>query len=105
MVYMLEMGSIEHSIAKQAMRAGEPVPDKIQNAPQLLGPHLEMYLQAFFDLDSERAHLFSPTAIPFSKIAEYGKLYDFDQEEMDELIFFVKQMDSAHLKRLDSKSK
>ena len=47
------MGKLEQQIAKQAVQAGREIPDKIANAPQLeLG--LDLYLSAFFDLESDR---------------------------------------------------
>lgn len=104
MAYLLEMGPIEQSIAKQAIRAGQPLPDRIANAPELR-PHLQLYLSAFFDLDAERTHAFSPSAIPWSSMAEYAKAFEFDEELTDELFYFIRRMDSEHLKQLASKSK
>ena len=52
---MLEQGPHEVMIAQQSVRMGQPLPARIANAPELmLG--LQVYLQAFFDLDSERSH-------------------------------------------------
>jgi hypothetical protein len=101
---MLDMGAIEQNIAKQAMLAGAPMPDRIANAPELK-QGLELYLQAFFDLDSERNNSMGPSFIPWSKMLEYAKHYLFDEEQTENLFFFIRQMDSAHLKRLEKKSK
>jgi hypothetical protein len=47
LAHLLELGPHEQAIAKQAMRAGQPLPDRIANAPELeVG--LQLYLQAFF---------------------------------------------------------
>jgi hypothetical protein len=101
---MLEMGPIEQSIARQAMRAGNKLPERIANAPQVQ-PHLIMYLQAFFDLDSERSHALVPTSIPWSSIKGYAEAYNFDEEETEELLFFIRKMDTSHLERVAKQMK
>lgn len=94
----------EASIIKQARQNGKPLPARIANAPELL-PGLQLYLQAFFDLDAERSHGFSLSQIPWSKIKEYSKDLELDEEQTDDMLFFIRKMDSAHLKRLDARSK
>lgn len=101
---MLEMGPVEQSIAKQAMRSGNPLPKRIAEAPELR-PHLLLYIQAFFDLDSERSHAMAPTAIPWSKIKDYANAYSFDEEETEDLLFFIRKMDVDHLARIAKKMK
>ena len=99
---MLELSPIERTIAKQAVRSGNPLPDRIANAPRLL-QGLELYLNAFFELDSERTHAMSPTPIPWTSICSYAEAYDFDETQASDLFFFVRKMDSDHLKRVASK--
>lgn len=96
------MGSKEQSLAKQAMRAGQPLPDRIANAPQLI-PGLHLYLNAFFDLDSERSHSFGYSRIPLSAIREYAIAYEFEDYQQEDLIFFIKRMDSANADHIASK--
>jgi hypothetical protein len=97
------MGPIERNIAQQAYRSGEPMPDRIANAPELdLG--LEVYLQAFFDLDSERSHGMGLMPIPFTAVLQYARLYDFDEEQTEDLLYFIRRMDNANLARLDKKA-
>lgn len=104
MDYMLTHGRINANIVRDAMRFGKPIPDRIANAPELR-PGLQLYLQAFFDLDSERNHAFSPTPIPWSSIKEYAKLMEFDDEQTADLFFFINKMDEWHLNRLEQKTK
>lgn len=101
---MLELGPIEQNIAKQAMRAGQPLPDRIANAPELIDG-LQIYLNAFFDLDSDRTHVFSPTAIPWSSIHSYAIAFELDDEQTHDLFYFIKRMDSKHLERVAIKMK
>lgn len=98
----MEMGAIEQTIAMQAYRSGLPMPDRIANAPELR-KGLELYYAAFFDLDSERSHAVGVTAIPRSKVKEYADDYDFDEEQREDLIYFIKAMDTDHCKRLREK--
>jgi len=86
------------------MRAGQPLPDRIANAPEL-EPGLQLFLQAFFDLDSERSHGNGLTAIPWTSIATYARAFEFDEEQTEDLYFFVRRLDSEHLKRLEAKRK
>lgn len=97
------MGSIERNIAKQAVRAGEPLPDRIANAPELK-QGLRLYLDAFFDLDTERSPTMGLTSIPWSKIKTYGEFWKFDREQMEDLFYFIRRMDDAHLARLKEKN-
>ena len=101
---MFELGPHEQTIAKQAMRSGQPLPDRIANAPEL-ETGLQLYLQAFFDLDSERSHANGLTAIPWSSIAAYANYFNFDEEQREDLMFFIRHLDSEHLKKLEAKEK
>lgn len=36
--------------------------------------------------------------IPFNSILTYAKLYEFDEEQSENLIYFIKKMDDAQYK-------
>lgn len=94
------MGRHEQAIVKQAMRFGQPIPDRIAEAPELrIG--LQVYFQGFFDLDSERERL-SP--IPWTAMKAYCQFNEFDDEETDDFIYLIRKMDSANLERLAKKN-
>ena len=98
------MGQREQAIAKHAIRSGMPLPDRILNAPELrIG--LSLYLQAFFDLDSERSHAMAPTPIPWTSILMYAQAFEFEEEQKEDLFYFVKALDLLHLKRLEEEQK
>lgn len=101
---MLALGASEQNIAKQAMRAGEPLPARIANAPTL---HygLGYFLQAFFDLDGERSQAWGPRRIPWTSVQRYAEAHGLDEEATDELHFMVEYMDGEHLKRVEAKQK
>ena len=90
-------------IMKQVIRFGEKLPDRIVNAPELR-PWLQLYFKAFFDLDSERNHGMGYCKIPFTSVLTYAQFYEFDAEQTDDLIFFIRRMDDAHLDRLNKKA-
>jgi hypothetical protein len=58
---------------------------------------LVLYLDAFSELDSERAHGTSLARIPWSAIVRYAMFYGMD---VDETLFFVRKLDDAHLEHL-----
>lgn len=103
MLYTLELGPVEQNIVKQAIRHGEPVPANILNAPVLkLG--LELYFDAFFDLDCERSHGFGLTRLPLSAIRDYAVANEFSTEQTEDAIKLLRLMDNAHLQRLKAES-
>lgn len=100
---MLDLAPIEQNVARQAMQARQPLPTNIQNAPELeLG--LQLYLQAFFDLDSERSHAFSLVRIPSSAVRNYAREFEFDTDQSSLLEYYITEMDNANLKRLNNKN-
>lgn len=101
---MIEIGPIEQQLVKQAVREGKPIPERIQNAPELQ-TGLGLYLEAFLDLDSERSNAFGPGRIPLSKIFEYAACYQFDTEQTEDLVYLIREIDKAHVAKLISKNK
>lgn len=83
---------------------GQPLPDKIANAPELY-QGLQLFLQAFFDLDSERSHGMGITMIPWSAIHFYGNANEFSEEQKEDLVYFIRKMDVAHTNKLSEKRK
>lgn len=61
---------------------------------------LLMYLEAFYELDTERTHNMSLARIPWSKIIFYADRYGYNEEEM---LFFIRKMDDALLDSLHAK--
>lgn len=104
MGYLLDLGPIEQNLARQAYRNGQPLPDRIANAPELF-TGLELYLEAFFELDTERSHGMGITMIPWSSIKFYCQAYKLSSEQAEDLVYFIRSMDIAHTKRLSDKAK
>ncbi len=91
-------GGVGDSLAAQMERDGVEVPKQVSDQPKLLSD-LQCYVDAFYELDTERSHQFGLVRIPWSSIVAYGDRYDFD---VDELVFFIRKMDDAHLSKLRS---
>lgn len=91
---MLEQGPVEQTIIKACMRDGIPLPKKIAEAPELqLG--LELYFSAYLDLMTSRN---PDSAISWATMMGYARAYEFDEEQTDDLIFYVQRLDGAHMK-------
>jgi hypothetical protein len=77
-------------------RDGVPIPDDLAVVPTLpLG--LVGYLDAFYELDTERHHGQGLMRIPWGSIVRYGQHYGYN---VDELLFFIRRMDDAHLENM-----
>lgn len=99
------MGGIEKSIALQAIRSGNPIPDRIANAPEL-EQGLDLYLFAFFDLDTTRpVSGMGMAPISWLAIKQYADLLNLDAEQSDTLFYVVREMDGAYLSKNKPKPK
>jgi len=72
------------------------VPDKIANAP-VLAMGMELYYNAYIELSTCRPSGWGASPIPWSAISDYGRTFEFDEEQFDDLFFFVRALDSAFL--------
>jgi len=102
LLYALDMGPIERNIARQAYRSGQPMPDRIANAPTL-ATGLAVFFDAFFQLDTERSHGTALTPIPVTSILLYCGFNNFDRELTEDMLVLLRKMDNAHLARLAEK--
>ena len=72
------------------------VPERIADAPTLaLG--MELYYGAFMDLSTCRQMGMGPSPIPWSVILDYARVFNFDDEQQEDLFFFVRALDKAFL--------
>lgn len=96
------MGPVEKVMIQHALRSGQPLPDKIENKPELkLGSYF--YLQAFLDLDSERINGMDIGQIPHSKIRDYAKWAGANEEIEYCLLHHIRVMDADHIKKMKAK--
>lgn len=97
LLYQLETadGKLD-AIFRQMVRFGDDIPERFKNYPDL-EPSLSLYLEAFFELSTNRHFGMGVGPIPFNSILEYGKYYEFTDVEMSDLIYFVREMDNAYV--------
>jgi len=104
LLYSIDQGPQECKIIQQCLRERLPFPQAIQNAPQLqMG--LELFFDAFLDLDGDRPPGWTTSPIPWAVVKDYAKAYNITGEQRDDLVFFVRRMDRAYLGHLEKKAK
>lgn len=86
-------GKTAEFVAKQAMRCGDPVPDFILNAPELQ-PELNLFIDAYADLATERQIGFGFAPIPWSKVVQYAEVYGYSNEQRERLLYHVRAIDN-----------
>lgn len=93
------MAGVAPAISGQMERDGVKPPETLSNQPRLRS-NLVCYLDAFYDLDTERNHAHGLMRIPWSAINRYGEYHGY---QMDELHYFIRRMDDELLASLAAK--
>ena len=100
------MGPIEKNIVSQAKRFKEPIPERIKNKPRL-GIGLEIFLDAFYDLEHDRNWIAGNTAQPlpiaWSSLIKYAEVYELPSTLREELLYFVRELDSTYMRYLNKR--
>ena len=78
------------------MRERLPLPRKIAEAPALF-QGLELYYDAFLELNSCRTTGFGLGPIPWTAMCDYAEAFELDEEQKDDLFYYVRAMDVAYL--------
>lgn len=104
MLYYLGVGQAEQRIIQDCYRRKRPLPERIANAPDLL-TGLELFFEAFIELNTCRMVGWGPGPIPFTAIADYAAFLGLTVEETEDLFYHVRKMDEAFLKWNARKSK
>lgn len=96
-MYWLEQGPTEKVIIEQCVRQRLPLPDKIANAPEIAFA-LEVYYLAFMDLTSCRGSGYG-TEGPISWLAihQYADAKRFEDDQREDLFYFVQKLDMVYL--------
>jgi hypothetical protein len=98
------MGKAEQRIIRQCYARRKALPDRIENAPDLfIG--LELYFNAFIELNTCRVSGWSAGPIPSWCIAEYADRLGLTEEEAEDLFYHIRMMDQEFLKYSDRKNK
>lgn len=86
------------------MRLRGKAPDKFNESPDLRYG-LELYYNAWFELDTERSHGSGWTFIPWSSVVRYIEFYELNEDQAERMFAHIKAMDNAHIERLVAKQK
>lgn len=100
----MEQGPVEEKIIIAAYKAKRPLPDRIQNAPNL-SPELEIYYRAFWELSTCRSVGFALGPIPWLAIRKYAEVGEFDSDMTQELHYYIRAMDERYLRWASDRSK
>jgi len=98
------MGQAEQRIIRECSARKRPLPERIQNAPDLL-VGLELFFQAFIELNTCRSTGWSAGPIPSWCIDEFCTKNELIEEEAEDLAYHVRKMDQAFLNHMSAKSK
>jgi len=91
-------------VLESAAKRKHPIPEAIQNAPDLL-PGLNVFYDAFLELHSERPAAFSGIrSIPASKVREAAiRLGYVEEEDQDYFYTMIRKMDLFTMKFITDK--
>jgi hypothetical protein len=92
----LTQGPTEKTIIEQAVRGRKPLPDAIQNAPDLFRG-LELYYVAFMDLTSSRVMGATEGPIAWNVIDYYCRALQFSEDQREDAFYYIAAMDKAYL--------
>lgn len=73
-----------------------PLPDRIQNAPELY-QGLELYYNGFTELTSCRQVGYGLGPIPMLSILEYCMVNGIEGEQREDFVWFVQRLDQKYL--------
>ena len=91
---------VESAILRQIKRFGGKTPERVNNKPKL-SPGLQVFVDAFYDLDTERS-LSDLQPIPWSKTMAYADRYGLNESD---LWYFIREADNAFLHKLAERRK
>lgn len=87
------MEGVSDALHGQMARDGAVVPENISTQPKLAS-NLVVFLEAYYELDTERHHGQALMRIPWSSIVKYADRHYLDE---DDTVYFIRSMDDAHL--------
>ena len=73
-----------------------PLPDRIQNAPEIL-PGLQLFFIGFLDLSSSRQIGMGLGAVPWKTIFDYCEAFGLDEEQTEAMHHHIRVMDTAYI--------
>lgn len=100
LTYSLRTGGHEEAIMRMAAASGDPLPESIANAPELL-PGLELHMMAFRELSTCRSMGQPIDQIPWTAIVRWADEYGVADEQREDLIYHVRALDVAFIREIE----
>ncbi len=91
----MKQGQVEKSIIETCIKRNQPLPDAIQNAPQLWQGLNDLYV-AFSELSTCR-DIAGGGPVPWTAMNEFAKREEMDYEEYRIFLYTMRKMDEAWL--------
>lgn len=110
MLYTLSQSKAEKSILLQCAREGLPLPERIQNAPELFMGN-DIFFDAFWSLHVSRNIGMDIGPISWFDIRKYCLIHEYDEDLTESMHHIISGMDQAYLdwvrekRRQESKGK
>jgi hypothetical protein len=98
------MGQAEQRIIRQCYARRKSLPDRIEHAPDLL-LGLELYFNAFTELNTCRNSGWGAGPIPSWCIGEYCDRLGLTPDESEDMYYHIRKLDEAFLKYNARKNK
>jgi hypothetical protein len=76
-------------------------PDRLKSGPELRWG-LQLYFDAFNDLNTERSHGSGWTRIRWSDVVRYAEYFDYTEDQTDRLLAHIFAMDIEYINKLDA---
>lgn len=86
------------------LRDKRALPDFIRDAPELT-PGLELFFNAFLDLENDRSIGFGIGPISWSVINEYCVVNDIVDDQRHAMFYHIRKMDAVYIELMTEKSK
>lgn len=94
--YILRIAPVEEQTVQHYERKGLPLPKELADSPVLM-PGLNIFLQGFFDLSSDRQIGMGLGPIPWTVIEKYCESKGFDLEQKEAFHSHLRALDAVFL--------
>lgn len=92
------MGGRGDKILAALTRSGRGLPEKWAHLEEIHENWMDFYLDAFFELVTERPPGFGPTLIPWSKIRQYGRAVGLEGSALQTFHTIIRHLDEHVVK-------
>ena len=103
--FWLKTGPNYTGILKAVEAARDGLPPRFIEVEEKTDKWMEFFLDAFFELDTERISGYGIFPIPVSRIRSYAARYGYEGELEEEFVYYLRAMDRHYMTYAQSKEK